>query len=276
MPKKLTKAQIEQFHRDGFCFPIDVLSREQALECRHKLEDIEQRYPEEINATSRNNPHYVLPFLDELVHNDVILDAAEDLVGPDMLAWSTVLFIKEPYDPAFVSWHQDATYWGIEPHEGVSAWVALTPSTLQNGCMRMVPGSHRAPVRPHKDTFGDHNILTRGQAIEDIDESATIPVELQPGQMSLHHVRTIHGSLPNQSDERRIGFVIQAYIPPHARQTKGTDTAMLVRGRDSYGHFRLAKRPQRDMEPEARALRQQLNKRFAEILYDGATQRREY
>lgn len=276
MPKKLTEQQVRAFGAEGYCAPVDVLTPDQAANFRARFEAAEARYPEEINATSRSNAHYVLTCLDELVHHPAILDAVEDLIGPDILAWGTVLFIKEPHDPGFVSWHQDATYWGIEPHEGVTAWLALSPATEEAGCMQVMPGSHIAPVRPHRDTFGADNILTRGQVVQDAEEDRAVAMALLPGQMSLHHVRAIHGSQPNRSHDRRIGLAIQAYFPPSARQTKGEDAALLVRGHDRYGHFVPGRRPKGDMLPEDREFRRWINGRWTEILYDGAAERRAF
>jgi ectoine hydroxylase-related dioxygenase (phytanoyl-CoA dioxygenase family) len=193
-----------------------------------------------------------------------------------LLAWGTVFFTKEPGDPGFVSWHQDTRYAGLEPHEALTAWIALSPATPENGCMRMIPGSHKGPVLPHSDTFGAHNLLTRGQTIQEVDETGAIDVVLQPGQMSLHHLNVIHGSRPNRSRERRMGFAIQHYMPAHIRQTLGEDYALLVRGTDRHGHFKPGRRPTGDVEPEAIAFREHVNKALKDIVYQGATERRSY
>ena len=276
MPKRLTAEQVEQYQRDGFVFPIDVMSPEEATEYRGRLEEAETYHSEELHAFARNNAHYAFTFADELVHHDVILDAVEDLIGPDVLAWGSVLFIKEANDPGFVTWHQDVTYSGTEPHIGVSTWLALTPSTVESGCMRMLPGSHKGPIRSHKDTFGEHNILTRGQNIEGLDESAAVNVVLQPGQMSMHHLRVIHSSQPNRTDDRRIGFVVQPYMPTRMYQSKGEDYALLVRGHDTHGNFHPGRRPRHDMEPDAVAFRRKVNDLWSEMLYEGAEQKRAY
>lgn len=272
----LTARQIEQYERDGFCGPIDVMSPDEAAACRTALETAESRYPDHIGPENRNDAHYVFRVLDGLVHHPGVVSAAADIAGPDLLVWSTVLFVKEPRTPGFVSWHQDFTYTGIEPHLGATAWIALSPSTTESGCMHFIPGSHRNEILPHRDTFDADNILTRGQVIDGIDESAAVPVEMRPGQMTLHHTRTIHGSSANLSDDRRIGFAIQAYMPPEVRQTKGWDTAQLVRGRDRHGHFRLGPRPEADMCEAGLAFRALSAARMSEILYDGADEVRAY
>ena len=140
--------------------------------------------------------------------------------------------------------------------------------------MRMIPGSHRGLVREHVDTFGEENILTRGQEIRDVDEDRSVETPLRPGQVSLHDQRVIHSSRPNRSGDRRIGFAIQSYIPPYVTQTKGRTHAQLVRGKDLFGNFESAPRPQADMAPQDVELRDTVNAVWSEILYEGAQKRR--
>ena len=275
MPNRLTEEQIAAYDRDGFVAPVDIMPASEALILRQRLAKAEREYPERLNPQNRNNAHYEFRFMDDIVHDPRILDAVEDLIGPDILLWSTVMFIKEARTASHVSFHQDATYMGLEPHIGVTAWLALTESSTRNGCMLMEAGSHRDAIRDHEDTFGEHNILTRGQTIRDVDQSAVTPVELEPGQLSLHHVRTVHASAPNHSNARRIGIALQAFFPPHVVQTKGDSYALVVRGEDNHGNFRLGRRPLADHEPEGVAVRAIANDRFAQILYAGAEKRRQ-
>ena len=273
MGKKLTDAQIAAFHRDGFVSPIDVLSEDEALRLRRELEAAEAKWPDAFEGAGRNNAHLNLKCLDEIVHNTTLVDAVEDLIGPDILNYGTVLFIKEAHDPGYVSWHQDARYMGLEPHLGITAWVALSASDDVSGCMRMIPGSHEH-LMEHDDTFAEQNILTRGQEVPGIDPSRAVSLALRPGQMSIHGARVIHSSQPNRSHDRRIGFAIQQYLPPHVAQTIRRTAAQLIRGNDPHGNFDLVGRPEIDMAPEDLAVRDRVNKTWAEILYDGATQRR--
>jgi len=183
-----------------------------------------------------------------------ILDAVEDLHGPDLLYWTTNFFIKEAADPAFVLWHQDSTYWGLSTPDVVTAWVAFTPATETNGAMEYIPGSHKLDQIPHRDTFAKHNLLTRGQEVMvKVDHSQRRIITLHPGEMSLHHVRLVHGSAPNPSSDRRIGFAIR-YIPTTVAQLAGEDSATPVRGEDRYHHFMLEPRPICDLDPEFVAL----------------------
>jgi ectoine hydroxylase-related dioxygenase (phytanoyl-CoA dioxygenase family) len=163
-----------------------------------------------------------------------ILDAAESILGPDLMIWGVEYFIKEPGARKIVSWHQDLTYWGMvgTDHE-VTAWVALSPATVESGCMTFVPGSHRRTIVPHIDTFAADNLLSRGQEIAvEVDEAEAVPVVLRPGQMSLHHGRLFHASGPNVTDDRRIGFVVRFIRPDTPKAGKGRDYAMLARGCD--------------------------------------------
>jgi len=275
MGKVLSATQIEAYERDGFVFPVRVMSPEDADAARVALEQAEADYPDALDGAGRNNAHMTFPFLDEIVHHPTMLDAIEDLIGPDIRVWGTVLFIKDAHDPGYVSWHQDFTHMGLEPHAGVTAWLALTPSTVESGCMRMIPGTHRDDIHPHHDTFDEKNILTRGQTIHGVDESKAVDLILQPGEMSLHQPRTIHASAPNRSNHRRIGFTIQSYLPPEVRQTKGEGYAQLARGTDPFQHLKAAPRPRDLFDPESMAVRERINALWKEQLYDGADKRRD-
>src|SRR3954469_5249106 len=191
--KALTQQQVEQYWRDGFVPKIRVMSREDAERARAALEDYEQRTGGPLRGNLRHKAHLLFPFLSEIVRNARVLDAIEDLYGPDLLCWTTNFFIKEARNPAFVSWHQDATYWGLSSPDVVTAWIALSPSTIESGAMRVLPGTHAGQIA-HRDTFKEGNLLTRGQEVMvDVDGKDGVDLVLEPGEMSLHHVRIIHG-----------------------------------------------------------------------------------
>jgi phytanoyl-CoA dioxygenase PhyH len=269
MLKVLSQAAIERYRRDGYYFPLPVLSADEARGYRRRLEAFEAEQGGPLRGELRHKGHLVFTWLDALVRHPVILDAVEDVLGPNILCWSSSFFLKEARDPAYVSWHQDATYWGLSAPDVVTAWVAFTDATVENGAMRMVPGTHREQVA-HRDTFADHNLLTRGQEVAVVvDETRAVDIVLAAGEMSLHHVLMFHSSPPNHSDDRRIGFAIR-YLPTHVRQVAGSgDSALLVRGIDTYRHFEPEVPPARDLEPEALARHAAITKRQAEILYRG-------
>jgi non-haem Fe2+, alpha-ketoglutarate-dependent halogenase len=269
MPRMLSPAQIAQYHEQGFISPIRVMSAAAAAEYRSRLEAYEASSGGPLGGDLRHKSHLLFTWLAELVRHDKILDAVEDLHGPDLLCWTTNFFIKEKANPAFVSWHQDSTYWGLSRPDVVSAWVAFTPANSANGAMKVIPGTHKIDQIAHRDTFDKHNLLTRGQEVAvDVDESKAVTIALEPGEMSLHHVRLVHGSPPNTSNDRRIGFAIR-YVPTSVSQVAGADSATLVRGADRYHHFELEPRPSRDLDPELVTLHKQITERNAQILYRG-------
>ena len=276
MPKRLTSAQQAAYHRDGYVAPIDIFDADEVAAIRSALEAAEADHGEVMQGPGRNNAHYVLPVLDSIAHDSRILDAVEDLIGPDINVAGTTLFIKEPETKGFISWHQDARYIGLEPHDWVTAWLAISDVTEENGCMRMVPGSHKAQLVEHVDTYGEDNLLTRGQTVPDVDESATVAVPLKPGQLSLHHPRIVHGSGPNMSGSRRIGFAIQSYIATNVDQVIGKIWVQTARGTDSFGYHEQAPRPQEPMRPEDIAFRDLTNEKLSEIFYAGAEQKGRY
>ncbi len=201
----LSRDDVARYERDGYLFPYDVLPAAEAVETRRKIEAFEHSLGGPMPRDLRHKPHLFSHSLDAIIRRPEILDRVESLIGPDILCWETVLFMKEAKDPAFISWHQDVAYWGLEPYEILTAWVALSPSTPQSGCMRILPGSHIGEIAAHKDTFAPNNMLSRGQEMQvDVDERKVVDIVLQPGQMSLHHVKIAHGSAPNGSTDRRI------------------------------------------------------------------------
>jgi non-haem Fe2+, alpha-ketoglutarate-dependent halogenase len=269
MPKILTQEQIDTFWRDGCVFPIRVMSKESAFEIRDRLEAFEASTGGPLKGDLRHKTHLLFTWLNELTRDTHIVDAIEDLYGPDLLCWTTNFFIKEANNPAYVSWHQDSTYWGLSRPDVVTAWVALTSSNQANGAMDFIPGTHKADQIPHRDTFAKNNLLTRGQEIAvDIDDTTAVTVELEPGEISLHHVRVVHGSPANPSNDRRIGFAIR-YIPTSVAQVAGDDSATLVRGVDNFHHFELEPRPSKDMDPAFLKLHKDVTERNAKILYRG-------
>jgi hypothetical protein len=269
MPRLLSETQIAQYREEGFLAPLPVMPEGEAAELRAELERIETGMGGPLRGDLRHKSHLLFPFLAGLVRHPRILDPVEDLLGPDLLCWTSNFFIKEAAAPSFVSWHQDSTYWGLSEPDVVTAWVALTPSNAANGAMAVIPGSHKLDQVPHRDTFDRHNLLTRGQEVAvEVDEGRQVPLVLRPGEMSLHHVRLVHGSAPNPSGDRRIGFAIR-YIPTRIRQLEGEDSATLVRGIDRYSHFEPEPRPRTDMDPDLVALHKRIAERNARILYRG-------
>ena len=251
--KSLTEAAVRQYQEQGYLSAIRVMSADQAGTLRRQLEDFEAGAGV-LSGKLRQKSHLLFTWLNDLIRQDAILDAVEDIIGPDILCWGSSFFIKETRNPGFVSWHQDSTYWGLDPADVITAWIAFSDSTPENGAMEVIPATHKMDQIPHNDTFRPENLLSRGQEIMvDVDPAQAVTLDLKAGEMSLHHVRLIHGSAPNPSDKRRIGFAIR-YIPTYVRQIAGThDSATLVRGVDRHGNFEPEERPDADMSPSALA-----------------------
>lgn len=269
MGRVLSEAAVQDYRRDGYHFPIRVISAEEARTYRRRLEAAEEKLGGPLPALYRQKTHLLYTWAAELVRHPSILDVVEDVLGPNILCWSSSMFTKEAFSEEFISWHQDATYWGLSSTDVMTAWVALAPSTAEAGYMQVISGTHKQQVS-HRDTFAQHNLLTRGQEVAvDVDLAQAVGILLQPGEMSLHHVLIVHGSEANRSGDRRIGFAIR-YIPPHVHQTIGErDSATLVRGWDTGGFWDLEPEPKSDFDPDMVALHKSISDRQAKVLYRG-------
>ncbi|WMS42335.1 phytanoyl-CoA dioxygenase family protein [Acuticoccus sp. MNP-M23] len=267
----LTEAECDQFRRDGHIFPIRAMSADDAAGFRAALERYEADSGGPISGNLRHKTHLLFTWASEIAHTPAILDAVESLLGPDIMLWGSSFFIKEPGSSSFVSWHQDATYWGLDGPDIVTAWVALADAPVESGAMRFWPGSHHKAQIPHTDTFSEENLLSRGQEIAvDVPEDEGIDVPLKAGEMSLHHVLLVHGSKPNRSNDRRIGFALR-YIPTHLAQTKTRDYATLVRGEDTHHNFVHEPRPAADLDIAAVAAHKASMEAQVAALYEGTT-----
>jgi len=269
----LSPNQLKQYEDEGFVSPINIFSKEDAKEIRDEIELIEKEMPEELEKSGRYNAHLISPLLDEVTHHPKILDAVESLIGEDILVCGTTLFIKNPHEKGFVSYHQDAKYIGLEPHNWVTAWVAITDSNENNGCMRMWSGSHKNNLKEHEQMFNEGNLLTRGQTVKNVTKEETTPLVLTAGQMSLHHPTTVHGSELNKSDDRRIGFVIQSYIGTNVQQILGKNSVQLARGVDNYNFHEKIVRSKSLMNINDLKLKKKENDNLQEIFYKGASKK---
>lgn len=270
MPKTLSADAVAAYERDGFYFPIPVLTEAEVANYRSQLESFERQQGGPLRGPMMFKTHLLFQWVDELIRHPRVLDAVEDILGPNLLAWNTHFFIKDPGDERYVGWHQDVTYWNLEPDEAMTAWIALSPSTPESGAMRMVPGTHTRDVVPHVDTWKPGAMLTRGQEIAvQVDDDEAVDVTLQAGEMSLHHHKIFHASPANKAQDRRIGLAIR-YISTRVRQVAiDDDSAALVRGTDEYGHFQHEPRPERDLDPALVAMQAEAAQRQARILYHG-------
>ena len=266
----LSSAQLKQYKDEGYVSPIDALSKDEALEIREEIELIEKKWPKELEGLGRNYIHLISPIFDKVSHNPKILDAVESIIGRDILICGTTLFIKNPNEKGFVSFHQDAKYIGLEPHNWVTAWIAVTDANEENGCMRMWSGSHKDELKYHNQKFDENNLLTRGQTVENVPIKETTPVILKAGQMSLHHPTIVHGSGLNRSNDRRIGFVIQSYIGSNVNQVLGKMYVQQARGKDNYSYHKHVSRAKELMNKKDIVTRDKANKELSKIFYSGS------
>ncbi len=247
MPTTLSSAEVARYDAEGYHFPVRVLTTAEAASYRSRLDAFIAGAGGQKAAGPllRHKAHLNCPPLRELTVHPKILDAVSDVLGPDLLCWASGVFYKPARDPSFVSWHQDAMYWGLDPVDIATAWVALTDSHAGNGAMQVLPESHRDELLPHTETYGADNMLSRGQEIAiDVDLGRTVMLTLAAGEMSLHHVKLAHGSEANRSDHARIGYAIR-YVAPHVRPvTAESGAATLVRGQDRFGHFKPDRAPE--------------------------------
>jgi Phytanoyl-CoA dioxygenase (PhyH) len=264
------------YARDGFFCPYDVIGEAEAAGILADLEagEAELADPERRAELSmlRSYPARLLPSFDRLIRHPRLIDAVSQILGRDLLVWGSGLFLKEAASPSYVSWHQDLTYWGLDEVNEVTAWVALSPATVESGCMRFVPGSHRQRLVPHVDSFGKDNLLTRGQEIAiEVDEASAVDVILRPGQASFHHGHMFHSSGPNRSGVRRVGVAIR-YITPSMKQKSGDRLLVAhVSGKDDYGHFTVAPPPAgRLLEEDFERCRRDVELKRG-VLYEGVT-----
>ena len=270
MGKVFNVGQIEQYETDGWVSPLDVFTSEQVHECRTRLEEWELMRGGSLPPHERSSGHILFPWIDALMRNERILDAVEDLIGPDILCWNSVFWIKEPHSPSYVGWHQDLQYWGLSNSDVVSIWVALSDASEDAGCMSVIPGSHKI-ILGHEETYAKDNLLSRGQELEiDVTQHVTVAMPLKPGQVSFHNVRTAHGSGPNTTGDRRIGLSFH-YMPTDTEQTLSEwDSAALVRGEDKHHNFEHCPQPEYDLEPAAVDFHKRAADAMRQIIYTGA------
>ena len=264
---KLTTEQLDYYKNKGYISPVDALTSTEAKEIRDEIEKIEKNWPKALEGINRNYIHLISPVFNKVCLNKNILDAVESIIGKNILICGTTLFIKNPKEKGFVSFHQDARYIGLEPHNWVTVWIAITDAHEKNGCMRMLPGSHKENLRYHEQKFDENNLLTRGQTIKNISLDKTEPVILKAGQMSLHHPKIIHGSGLNYSDDRRIGFVIQSYIGSNVEQVLGKMYVQKARGEDKYKYHEYSNIPSKLMGKKEVISQNRANEELSKIFY---------
>jgi non-heme Fe2+,alpha-ketoglutarate-dependent halogenase len=248
----LTPQQVEFFRSQGYLSPFKAFAPEEAAQFRARIEAYEAQTGEDVNKRLKIKAHLAFPWLCAIARHPPIVAAVQSLIGPDVLLFGASMFAKDARDPRFVSWHQDSAYYGLDPHEEVTVWLALSRANSESGCVRVLPGSNLGPDLQHEETYDANNLLSRGQSLRGIDDAQAVEMPLEPGWFSMHHERTAHDSRPNRSDDRRIGVAF-FYIPAHVRSTLGRRAAMPVAGEDRYGHWDRDPEPRIDLDPVSMA-----------------------
>ena len=256
--KALTEDQVAAWRRDGFLYPFALLDEAELQECLEGLGRFERWLGGPVNADKglnwRTMPHLVLPWVMRLGCHPRVLDRVEDLIGPDILMWTSTFFIKEPHSPTIAAWHQDSTYYGLEPAEEVTCWVALTDADRTSGCMEVLSFEGAPRQLRHAAHVVENSVNRAAQCIvEPLDDSRPVAMELKAGQFSMRHGLCPHRSGPNDAGHRRVGLGLN-YIPAHVRPI-GTarPAAMLLRGEDRWGHFAPVAPPRAELDAEALA-----------------------
>jgi non-heme Fe2+,alpha-ketoglutarate-dependent halogenase len=216
------------FDRDGVTFPIPVLDDAELAATRAQLDRIAASHEGVLKRFDR--AHLFFRWAYELATHPRVVGPVSEVLGDDVVVWGSLILSKPPHDPGFVAWHQDGAYAGfLGEAPAISAWIALSDSTIESGCMRVVPGSHRQKLA-HAVTNIPENLLNQGHEIAaEVDERTAVDVQLRAGEMSLHHVDIIHGSNPNHSPRARTGFIVRYTTPAMVRSVT---PVLVARGRD--------------------------------------------
>ena len=237
------------YNENGYYMPIDVLDVSKVNRTAKKLQTIYNNPPSHIKHPWNLQAHLLADWIYELCVSPKLLDIVEEVIGPNIMIQSADIFIKPANGIKHINWHQDANYWGLDPYELVTGWIAITDANLENGCMSYLPKSHLHQKIEHSETFDENSDLTRGQEINmKINDKDVVPVILKEGQAALHHCLLAHGSGPNKSNLPRIGIAVR-YLPTHVKQTKGPPISMiLARGIDEYKNFIMDNIPSGDFD----------------------------
>ncbi len=254
--KALSEEQVAQWRRDGFLSPFPLLDAQELQACRERTTAVREWLGGPVNGVPemkwRTMPYLVLPWAAKLARDPRILDVVEDLLGPDLLIYTSTFFIKEPHSPTIAAWHQDSTYYGLEPKEEITVWIALTEASEAAGCMEALSFGGAPRQLRHVSRVVKNSVNRASQVIvEPLDESRPVAMPLAAGSFSMHHGLCPHRSGPNDADHRRIGLGLN-YIPTHVRPVGSVKpAAVLVRGADRYGHFQLVEPAKEELTPEA-------------------------
>lgn len=230
----MAKAYVEQFEKDGYVVIPDMLDPHLVAELKEHVEWLDRKYPDRRETADHNLVRYD-PFWLRLAGDARMLDIAEQFIGPNIALFASSYFTKKPFVGQPVLWHQDGVYWPLDPVEVVTLWVAVDDSTTENGCLRVIPGTHKLDLKEWHVNTEVPNPLESQIDLKYVDESRAVDLILKAGDVSIHHPNIIHGSNPNRSSKRRCGLTFR-YIPTTTRITAQPWTCQfLLRGKEVGG-----------------------------------------
>jgi ectoine hydroxylase-related dioxygenase (phytanoyl-CoA dioxygenase family) len=225
------RAVLDTYDRDGYVIFRDLLDAELIAEASDHVTWLSNKYPD---VRPEQLGHQFVardPFWVRLVSDERLLDVAQVFVGPDIALFASHYISKPPFSGQPVLWHQDAAYWPLEPMNVVTMWLAIDHSTPENGCLQVIPGSHKSSIQGLRENTTVESVL--GSEVDvDVDESQAVDLILRPGDAEVHHPNILHGSKANTSPHRRCGLTIR-YIPTSTRilgDEQPFASALLVRG----------------------------------------------
>lgn len=271
----LSSEQHRFYNENGFLFPLKVFTEHETAEFRQQFDEYTAQNQERLRHLIPRErravyalTHLSLPWVYRIVSHPRVLDAVEGVLGPNLLVWGSDWFVKFPGDAAFISWHQDGAYWGLQPANVTTAWIALSASRPESGCMQVLPRTHQTQL-PQRETYALDNALSRGQEIAlEVDESKAVALSLAPGEMSLHHIGVAHGSKPNHADYARVGIAVRYIAPEVVQQGSERQIVQLLRGKDQYGNFEIVPPP--GHVSEGAAIREEADRRVLKNVYPAA------
>jgi non-heme Fe2+,alpha-ketoglutarate-dependent halogenase len=239
--KMLNAEKLRQYEETGIVFHVPIASSSEIKRCQEGFQALESRGGGVQKYTA--TPHLFFPWAWELATLPRLLDAAEDLIGPELVIESSLLLCKYPHDPAFAPWHQDGVHSGWHKSPSVSAWIAIVDATPENGCRQVIPGSHRSGRAAHAEIDRENSLFGPGAEIEaEVDKSQAVCVALAAGETSFHHSSIVHGSPPNRSSQKRISLIVR-FVTPLFREPRSPFPAVRARGSADLSHMMLLETP---------------------------------
>jgi ectoine hydroxylase-related dioxygenase (phytanoyl-CoA dioxygenase family) len=248
MPRVMTDQQLHDFRTNGFVAPLDCLTSEQAADCMRKIEEYEAATGEDVSKNIRARAVLAFKWLLDLARHPKIAGALQDAIGPNVILMFCAVWSKQPGGSAYVSWHQDGAYNPFDRNEGATAWIALTDSTPEKGCVKAIPGSHARGFLHHDERYDKNNMVSRGQTVTEIDDSDAVDIAMRAGQFSIHHEMVVHGSGRNNGTDRRVGVSFSC-VATETKALAGPNTGVLIAGENLPGHWVLNKEPAFDLDP---------------------------